>query len=184
MTTTMRVPVWTLLDDDRCYQWLLAYLHPDGLGCPDGHPLPADQAPHDRHRAPLVDYECRQCGRVFNLFSATLLNGVRFPCAKIVLMLQGFWKGVPTTQLADELGVAYRNLLRWRHDLHEAVAERFPPLAVTRPDDRGRRDVSERRRERPPASGARGSTAPARQQGARPRDVRQRPTADRRRGGS
>ena len=61
-----------------------------------------------------------------------MLSGIRYPCAKIVLMLQGFLKGTPTTQLADELDLEYKNLLRWRHDLHERIAERFPPLADAR----------------------------------------------------
>ena len=47
-------------------------LHPDGLACPHGHRLPPNQAPRDRHRAPIMDYRCRTCGSVFNLFTNTL----------------------------------------------------------------------------------------------------------------
>ena len=39
---------------------------------------------------------------------------------------------IEVPQLADELDLEYKNLLRWRHDLHERIAERFPPLADAR----------------------------------------------------
>ena len=42
--------------------------------------LPADQAPHDRQGAPVIDYRCRQCGAVFNLFTGTLFQKTRYPC--------------------------------------------------------------------------------------------------------
>lgn len=48
-----------LLDEQACYDCLLHSLHPAGLHCPKGHLLPQDQAPHDRHRAPIMDYRCR-----------------------------------------------------------------------------------------------------------------------------
>lgn len=48
-------PLHDLLDEDACYAYLLRRLHPDGRHCPRGHPLPPAQAPHDRHRAPIVD---------------------------------------------------------------------------------------------------------------------------------
>ena len=71
----IRFPLTDLLDPQECYAYLMGILHPDGLRCPSGHPLPADQAPHDRHRRPVQDYRCRMCGRVFNLFAGTVWNG-------------------------------------------------------------------------------------------------------------
>jgi hypothetical protein len=73
---TMLFPIDDLLDEVACYRLLLSALHPKGLHCPDGHDLPTDQAPHDRHREPVVDYRCRACGKVFNLFTNTPLQGV------------------------------------------------------------------------------------------------------------
>jgi hypothetical protein len=60
----MRFPIGDILDEQECYDFLMWVLHPEGLKCPNGHPLPPDQAPHDRHRAPIVDYRCRLCGTV------------------------------------------------------------------------------------------------------------------------
>ncbi len=56
----MRFPVTDLLSEEECYQYLLDALHTEGLCCPNGHPLPEDQAPHDRPRAPIVKYRCRE----------------------------------------------------------------------------------------------------------------------------
>ena len=67
----IQFPITDLLDQDECYRFLLETLHPEGLQCPNGHPLREGQAPHDRKRAPLVKYRCRSCGAVFNIFTGT-----------------------------------------------------------------------------------------------------------------
>jgi hypothetical protein len=71
-------PIRTLMDEQACYNYLLEVLHPGGLHCLQDHPLPADQAPHDRHRAPIVDYRCRTCGAVFNMFTNTIWSKSRY----------------------------------------------------------------------------------------------------------
>jgi hypothetical protein len=38
----MIFPISELLDEQRCYDFLLRVLHPEGLHCPSGHPLPPD----------------------------------------------------------------------------------------------------------------------------------------------
>jgi hypothetical protein len=44
----MQFPLDTLLDEQAWYDFLLRVLHPNGLACPHGHQLPADQAPHEK----------------------------------------------------------------------------------------------------------------------------------------
>ncbi|HXF70220.1 MAG TPA: helix-turn-helix domain-containing protein [Thermoflexus sp.] len=122
----MRFPLRELLSEQACYDYLMQILHPEGLQCPNGHPLPKDQAPHDRHRAPIVDYRCRRCGRVFNLFTGTIWQGTRLSCAAIVLLLRGIVQGVSTRQLAEELDVGYETLLRWRHRLQAMGLAKLP----------------------------------------------------------
>ena len=138
MTTTMRFPLDDLLDEDRCYAWLLRNLHPEGLHCPNGHDLRPDQCPHTRNRAPVVEYRCRQCHRVFNVFTNTDLNGIRYPCSKLVMVLHGFMKGTPTLQMSDELSIDRSNLLTCRHDFQALLQERFSPLSSPRSRDRSR----------------------------------------------
>jgi hypothetical protein len=59
------------LDETACSRRLLSALHPRGLHCPDGHELPPNQAPHDRHREPVVNY----LGFLQGLFGAFTPNG-------------------------------------------------------------------------------------------------------------
>jgi len=111
----MRFPITDLLSDEECYAYLVQALHgPSGLACPDGHALPDGQAPHDRSRAPIVKYRCRECGSVFNVFTGTVWCGTHYDASTVVLVLRGFAQGVSTSQLADELDLDYSTLLERR----------------------------------------------------------------------
>jgi len=99
-------PIDELLSEDECYQYLKRSLHPEGLSCPNGHELPSDQAPHDRRRAPIMDYRCRKCGAVFNIFTDTVWSKTHYDCSTIVMLLRGFAKGMPTNWLTDEIDLA------------------------------------------------------------------------------
>ena len=127
----IRFPIADLLDQQKSYDELLGILHPDGLRCPDGHPLPVDQAPHDRHRAPVQDYRCRTCGRVFNLFTGTAWSGTHYDCVTIVLLMRGFAQGTPTLQLADELELDYETVLNRRHDIQQLALDHTPTTPLT-----------------------------------------------------
>ncbi|TAK33314.1 MAG: hypothetical protein EPO40_00570 [Myxococcaceae bacterium] len=129
----MLFPIEDLLDEERCYRMLLDALHPDGLRCPNGHALPADQAPHDRHRAPVMDYRCRECGKVFNLYTGTALQGVRHRPSRLVMILRGFCQGVPTLHLANELRVSRRHLLDRRDHVQGLALEHFSPSPLEDP---------------------------------------------------
>jgi transposase-like protein len=109
----MDFPIIDLMDQDACYHKLVGLLHPDGLACPncktDDH-----IRVHRRHRAPVLDYRCTACGRVFNAFTGTPLGGTHRTPAQIMLILRGFAQGVPTAQLARELGCDRKHLLELR----------------------------------------------------------------------
>ena len=123
----MQFPLNTLLDEQACYDFLLHVLHPGGLACPHGHRLPPEQAPHDRHRAPIMDERCRRCGAVFNLFTNSLFSKTRYRCSTIVLLLRGIEQGTPTKHLADELGIDRGHLLSRRHAIQAVLARRLSP---------------------------------------------------------
>jgi len=136
----MRFPLTDLLDEQECYNYLLHTLHPDGLKCPScGTPLPPDQTPHDRSRDPIFDYRCRVCGAVFNLFTGTIWSGTYYDCKTIVLVMRGFVQGIPTLQLAQELGLDYGTLLKRRHQVQRLALENKPtdplPDAETEGDE-------------------------------------------------
>lgn len=129
-------PIQSLMDEQACYEYLRSVLHPQGLHCPKGHPLPAGQGAHDRHRAPLLDYRCQTCGAVFNLFTNTIWSKTRYSCATIVLILRGVAQGVPTAHLARELGVDRAHLLEHRHEIQKLIEQHFPPNGLGRRRDR------------------------------------------------
>ncbi len=127
----MIFPIDELLDEQRCYDFLLKVLHPEGLHCRNGHPLPLDQAPHDRHRDPIFDYRCRVCGNVHNIFTDTIWSGSRYSCVTIVLIIRGVVQGTPTKHLAEELGIDRSHLLKRRHAIQELAKEHLPRSPLT-----------------------------------------------------
>jgi transposase-like protein len=131
----LRWPLTSVLDEHACYHELLRLLWPQGLQCPQGHPLPPEQAPHDRHRGVVVDYRCRSCGAVFNLFTGTLFSKSRYSCRVILQILRGIAQGVPTKHLAAELHINRGHLLERRHAILALLAERLPPLRPARCGD-------------------------------------------------
>ena len=106
------------MDEDACYTWLVDLLHPGGLVCPRCGQ--SDRlGVHRRPRAPVLDYQCGHCRRVFNAWIGTALQGVQRGPSQIILILRGIAQGVPTAQLARELGCDRMHLLGLRHRLQE-----------------------------------------------------------------
>lgn len=114
----MDFPITDLLDEDACYAKLVTWLHPEGLACPRCHCADGMRV-HRRHRAPVLDYRCGHCGRVFNVFTETALHGLRRRPSELVLIVRGFAQGVPTAQLARELECDRSELLALRHRLQD-----------------------------------------------------------------
>lgn len=119
----VQFPIQSLMSFGECYNFLLGLLHPNGLICPCGHALADGQKPHKFRKNGLPCYRCRPCGRVFNVFTGTILQGIHYDCVKIVLMLRGFAKGETTQMLSRELQLSYNALLDWRHILQEFAFE-------------------------------------------------------------
>jgi transposase-like protein len=143
----MAFPITELLDEQACYEFLLGVLHPKGLQCPGGHTMAAGQAPHMSDRTPVVDYRCRQCGKVFTLFTNTLWKGTHYWCRQVVLLVRGFAPGVPTLHLARELKLDYETVLTRRQSWQEQACKKSPD-AATRSGDRSGREVSKCGRKR------------------------------------
>ena len=161
----MDFPLIDYLDDQACYDQLIAWIHPNGLVCPGcgGRRYGV----HRRHRAPVLDYQCADCHRVFNAFSGTTLQHTQLRSAEIVLLLRGIAQGQSTAQLARELGRDRKHLLELRHKLQQralAAAEGpRPPLPdVEAEADEMYQNAGEKRH---PARRSRGPAAAAGQQG-------------------
>jgi hypothetical protein len=119
----MDFPLLDLLDEDACYDFLVEALHPGGLRCPacGGQQLTI----HRAHRDPVLDYRCA-CGRVFNAWTGTALQGTQRRPSALVLIVRGIAQGTPTAQLARELGCSRHHLLPLRHHLQHRAWARLP----------------------------------------------------------
>jgi transposase-like protein len=130
----MDFPIIDLMDPQACYRRLLDLLQPGGLACPRCGGGRDRYAVHRRRpRSPVVAYRCKDCHRVFNLFTGTAWQGARRSPAEILLILRGFAQGVPTAQLARELEVSRSHLLELRHEVQARAAAAIP--AAPLPDD-------------------------------------------------
>lgn len=110
------------MDEEKCYEFLVSMLHPDGLCCPACKKPVEDSRVHRRDRAPVLYFRC-SCGCVYNAFTDTVWKGTHHPCSVIVRILQGFAQGVPTLHLARELGLDRKHLLERRHKLQGLMSQ-------------------------------------------------------------
>jgi transposase-like protein len=119
----MDFPLLDLMDQDACSHKLLEWLHPDGLTCPR---CGAGRARYTIHRrragSPVVDYRCKTCRRVFNLFTGTAWQQTHRTPAEILLILRGFTRGESTAQMARELEASRGHLLELRHKVQARAA--------------------------------------------------------------
>ena len=113
----MDFPILDLMDQEVCCQKLFDLLHPEGFACPRCGAREGLNV-HRRHAdSPVVDYRCKGCRRVFNLFTGTPWQGTHFSPVQILLILRGIAQGVPTAKLAREVGISRQHLLRLRHQI-------------------------------------------------------------------
>lgn len=119
----LKFPIQHLMDYESCYRYLEKLFHPLGLSCPCGQALYEGQSPHKYRANNLPCFKCRNCGKVFNIFTDTIFQGAHYECVTIVLMLRGFSQGKTTQHLSKELSVSYNSLLEWRHKLQEYAFE-------------------------------------------------------------
>ncbi len=123
----MDFPIIDLLDDDESSAWLEQHVHPTGLQCPHC------QAAHAEARffrtnsgSGLPVYRCQQCQGMYTLYSGTVFAGSQLAPVHVVRILRGVLQGQPSAQLAREIGLTEKTVLKWRHRLH-AQAEQLQP---------------------------------------------------------
>jgi len=126
----MDFPLLSVLDVQACYDFLLRALHPAGLACPACGATDHLRV-HRAHRAPVRDYRCLGCGRVFNAWTESDLQGTQRGPAEIVLILRGIAQNAPTAQLARELGCSRRRLLDLRHRWQQLALLHQPPRRLS-----------------------------------------------------
>jgi hypothetical protein len=125
-------PIYHLMDERACYDWLVALLHPGGLACPRCRGT--DASVHRYHRDPVLDYRCEACGAVSNAFTGTDWHKTHFRPGQVVLILRGFAQGRTAAGLARELGCSRRHLLDRRHAMRARALAAAEAGATPLPD--------------------------------------------------
>src|SRR6185503_4568242 len=123
----MDFPILTLLDTDASVAWLEQHFHPDGFGCPHCQASLAEARIFRTNRGSgLPVYRCRTCQGVYTLYSRTVFEGSQLLPAQVVLLLRGVFQGQSSAQLARELDLTEKTVLKWHHRLQEQ-AEALQP---------------------------------------------------------
>jgi transposase-like protein len=130
----MDFPIVELLDDQASLAWLLKHFHPVGLRCPQcqasvEHARPFRQT--RRSRVPV--YRCRDCQRVYNLYTGTVFEGTWLQPAQVLLLVRGVCKGEPGAMLARELGASRMTLHKYRHRLQTHAQSHQPTTPLSDP---------------------------------------------------
>ena len=125
----MDFPITDLMDEQACYDRLIAWLHPDRLAYPRCRQHDR-LGVHSRGRDPVLDFRCRNYGRVFNASTDTALHGLRRRPGELIMIIRAFAQGVPTAQLAREVACDRSELLNLRHRLQNLAFKNrdFLPL--------------------------------------------------------
>jgi len=172
----MDFPIVELMDQESCYRKLTGILHPAGLCCPRCRQTQGLNV-HRRNRWPVVDYHCKGCGRVFNVFTGTVFQGTSRTCAELLIILRGIAQGVTTAQLARELRCSRPRLLELRHVIQDRAMKWLDitalPDAVAEVDEMYQNAGEKRHPTRRPGR----SAATKSQQGQGPRHMGKRPPA-------
>jgi len=127
----MDFPIIDLLEEDLSVAWLTEHIHPGGWQCPHCQADPS-QARYFRANvgSGLPVYRCQACDGIYHLYSGTLFEGSQLTPSQVVLLLRGFLQGQTSAQLARELDLAYKTVLKWRHRLQANAAALQPASAL------------------------------------------------------
>jgi transposase-like protein len=110
----MIFPITELLSDQASIAWMETHFHPKGLCCPSCKAKPTQAREFRRTKRGLVDYRCRACETVYNLYSGTLFAGSNLQPRQTVLLVRGVCKGESSQTLAIELGLSRQSVHTWR----------------------------------------------------------------------
>ena len=142
----MDFPLLDITDDALAEQWLQKHFHPKGFCCPAclhgqacgagvQHARPFGQT----RRSHVTQHRCRQCQKVYTVYSGTAFANKQLRPTQVILLLRGICKGESTDSLARELELAYDTVHHLRQHLQRNAMRLQPetalPDAVTETDE-------------------------------------------------
>jgi transposase-like protein len=116
----MEFPITNLLSPEQSEQWLMEYFHPAGLKCAWCQ-APVERASVFRvtRKSALRVYRCKDCQRIYNLYTGTVFQQRQLRPQQAVLLLRGVLKGEASDVLARELELNYVTVLQLRRKLQD-----------------------------------------------------------------
>ncbi len=123
----MDFPIIDLLEAEQSVAWIERHFHPGGLRCPHCQ-AEKEQARFFRVNggSGLPVYRCERCQGIYNLYSGTVFAGSQLTPEQVVLILRGVLQGQSSKQLAREIGLTEKTVLKWRHRI-QAQAQQLQP---------------------------------------------------------
>jgi len=106
----MNFPLKYIPKAQECYDFLVLLLHKSSMQCLNGHSL-EDCYVYKRTREPILDYRCKACGKCFNIFSGTCLQGTKYSLMQIIQYINGLILNVPISQISRETGLGRKGLM-------------------------------------------------------------------------
>lgn len=114
----MEFPMDDLFDEERSEQWVMEYFHPNGLTCPDcGRGTDVARRVRRTSRSRVSVSRCRQCYRVYNIYTGIIVQGKQLRPAQVMLLVQGVCNREPLTVLARDVGISHTTV----HNLQRAM---------------------------------------------------------------
>ena len=116
----MEFPITNLLSPEHSEQWLLEHFHPAGLQCA-GCQSSVERANICRvtRKSELKVYRCKDCKRIYNLYTGTVVDQRQLRPQQAVLLLRGVLKGEPSDVLARALELNYVTVLQLRRKIQD-----------------------------------------------------------------
>jgi transposase-like protein len=113
-------PLVTEFDEEYSVAYLLKHFHPHGLSCPhcqhtEAHIVGTNRVNH------LSIYQCENCKRSYNLYTGTPFAKSWLTPVQTVRLILGLSGKQDKTELAHELGLSKKTVVKWDHRLHDMV---------------------------------------------------------------
>jgi transposase-like protein len=101
----MIFPITELLDEVESSRWIAQYFHAQGFRCPCCKTGVEGARVFRSSKRGVVDYRCKHCDCVYNLYTGTVFAGCGLSPRQAVLLVRGVCKGESSATLAKELGL-------------------------------------------------------------------------------
>jgi transposase-like protein len=147
----MDFPILEITEDDLAEQWLQKHFRPKGLRCPHcaasvRHARPFGQT----RRSHVTQHRCRQCEKVYTVYSGTVFANKQLRPTQVILLLRGICQGESSATLARELELAYDTVHHLRQAIQRNAIRLQPdtslPDAVTETDEMFQKAGEKRRK--------------------------------------